>query len=70
MYPNSALSAGQLALVVIVPLLTLAIWLISVFVAARGPRQRDTAAGATSLQNVSHLEEPQRLTEEPYRKAA
>jgi hypothetical protein len=70
MYPNSALSAGQLALIAVVPMLMLAIWLISIFVAARGPRRRDTAAGATSPQSLSHLEKPQRITAEPYRKAA
>ena len=45
MYPNSALSAGQLALVAVVPVLCLAIWLIGVFVAARDPRRRESSAG-------------------------
>jgi hypothetical protein len=48
MYPNSALSAGQLALIAIVPVLCLAAWLIGVFVAARDPRRRETGAGAMS----------------------
>jgi len=64
MYPNSALSAGQLALILVVPVLLLAIWLIAVFVAARDPRRRDSGTGTTSL--------PQHpaVTEEPERKAA
>ena len=64
MYPNSALSAGQLALIAVVPVLCLAIWLIGVFVAARDPRRRDSSAGTTSL--------PQHpaVTDESQRKAA
>ena len=48
MYPNSALSAGQLALIAVVAAVCLAIWIGSVFVAAREPR-RDRAAGTVSL---------------------
>jgi hypothetical protein len=64
MYPNSALSAGQLAIIATVPVLTLAFWLISVFVAAREPRRRDSGAGTAPL--------PQQLpdTEESQQKAA
>ncbi len=64
MYPNSALSAGQLALIAVVPVLCLAIWLIGVFVAARDPRRRESGAGTTSL--------PQHpaVTDESQRKAA
>jgi hypothetical protein len=64
MYPNSALSAGQLALIAVIPVLCLAVWLIGVFVAARDPRRRDSSAGTTSL--------PQHpaVTNEPQRKAA
>ena len=36
-YPNSALSAGQLAIIAIVPVLTLAAWLILMFAADRRP---------------------------------
>jgi hypothetical protein len=39
MYPNSALSAGQLAIIAVVAMLSLAVWLTGVFVAAREPRQ-------------------------------
>jgi hypothetical protein len=49
MYPNSALSAGQLALIAIVAALGLAIWIGGVFVAARDPRRRETGAGTTPL---------------------
>ena len=60
MYPNSALSAGQLALIIVVPVLSLAFWLISVFVAAREPRRRDHGAGTALLpQHLSDTEEPQ-----------
>jgi hypothetical protein len=64
MYPNSALSAGQLAIIAVVATLSLAIWLICVFAAAREPRQRTSNAETTSL--------PQQLTDvdEPERKAA
>ena len=61
MYPNSALSAGQLALIVIVPVLCLAIWLVAVFVAARDPRRRESSAGtAAPPQHQADVEEPQR----------
>jgi hypothetical protein len=38
MYPNSALSAGQLAIMAVVVVLSLAAWLIAVALAARQPR--------------------------------
>jgi len=64
MYPNSALSAGQLALIAVVAVVCLAIWLGSVFVAAREPRRRESSAGTASA--------PQRpaVTKEAERKAA
>jgi len=66
MYPNSALSAGQLALIVVVPLLCLAFWLIGVFVAAREPRRRDSGSGT----GTTSLPQHPAVTEEPERKAA
>ena len=64
-YPNSALSAGQLAIIAVVPVLTMAIWLIAVFVADRQPRHHE-AAGTTPL-----AQQPQaQQREEPERKAA
>jgi uncharacterized protein YneF (UPF0154 family) len=38
MYPNSALSAGQLAIIAVVAVVCLAIWIGGVFVAARQAR--------------------------------
>jgi hypothetical protein len=61
MYPNSALSAGQLAIIAVVPVLCLAIWLIGVFVAAREPRRRGSGAGTAPLpQHPANAEEPKR----------
>ena len=61
MYPNSALSAGQLALVAVVPVLCLAIWLVCVFIAARDPRRRESSAGTASLpEHQANVEEDQR----------
>lgn len=48
MYPNTALSAVELTVIAVVPVLCLAIWLIGVFVAARD-QGRETGAGASSL---------------------
>lgn len=66
-YPNSALSAGQLAIIAIVPVLALAAWLIVVFAADRQPRRRGAAA-TTSLPQQSRAQEQER--ERPERKAA
>jgi hypothetical protein len=64
MYPNSAPSAGQLAIIAVVPVLALTFWLIGVFVAAREPRHRDSGAGTAS--RPQHLPD----TEESQQKAA
>ena len=48
MYPNSALSAGQLALIAVVATLCLAIWIGGVFVAAREPRRHEAGAETAS----------------------
>jgi hypothetical protein len=64
MYPNSALSAGQLALIAVVAAVCLAIWIGSVFIAAREPRHRESSAGTASLPQLPAG------TEEPQRKAA
>ena len=37
MYPNTVLTAWQLALMIVVPLASLIVWLTAVFVAARQP---------------------------------
>ena len=64
MYPNSALSAGQLALIAVVAVLSLAVWLGGVFIAAREPRHRESGAGTASPPRQPAV------TDEPQRKAA
>ena len=66
-YPNSAVSAWQLAIIAVVPVLALAAWLIAVFVAARQPQRRG-AAGITPLPQQPPAQHQHR--EEPERKAA
>jgi len=66
-YPNSALSAGELAIMAVVPVLALAAWLILVFAADRQPWHR-TAAGATPLPRQPRAQEQE--PEQPERKAA
>ncbi len=46
MYPDSALSAGQLAIMAVVITASLAAWLIAVFLAARQPRGTSAATSA------------------------
>jgi len=61
MYPNSALSVGQLVLIAVVAMLCLAIWIGGVFVAAREPRHRGiTAVTAPVPQGAADTEEPER----------
>ena len=67
-YPNSALSAGQYAIIAVVAVLALSAWLILVFAADREPRHRGTAAGTTSLPQQPRGQEQEH--EEPERKAA
>ncbi len=64
MYPNSALSAGQLAIIAVVAIVCLAFWLGAVFVVAREPRRRDSGAGTASPSQHPAI------TDEPQRKAA
>jgi hypothetical protein len=64
---NSALSAGQFVIIAVVPVLLLAAWLISVFVADREPRHRGAAA-ATSQPQQPRAQEKER--EQPERRAA
>ena len=66
-YPDSALSAGQLAIIAIVPVLMLAAWLVLMFAADRQPRHRG-AAGTTPLPRQLPAGEKER--EEPAHKAA
>jgi hypothetical protein len=60
MYPNTALSAGQLALIAVVAAVCLAFWLGSVFVAARNPRRESSAGSASLPQHPADVDEPQR----------
>lgn len=66
-YPSSALSAGQLAIIAVVPVLTLVAWLLLVYAADRQPRHRG-AAGTTSLPPQPQAGEQERG--QPERKAA
>lgn len=60
MYPNSALSAGQLVLIAVVAVVCLAIWLGSVFIAARPPRRASNAGIASLPQNPAETDESAR----------
>lgn len=61
MYPNSALSAGQLAIIAVVAAVGLAIWIGGVFFVAREPRRRKSSAGMASLpQHPADTQEPER----------
>lgn len=46
MNPDTALSAWQLAVIAVVAVVSLAAWLIAVFLAARQPRDTSAAANA------------------------
>jgi hypothetical protein len=67
MYPDSALSAGQLAVMAVVVAASLAAWLIIVFLAARqprgsseatNPRPREEDAGAAGSKPTSVARPP------------
>ena len=66
-FAATSLSAGQLAIIAVVPVLSLAAWLIAVFVANREPRHRG-AAGTTSLPQQPRAQEQER--EQAERKVA
>jgi hypothetical protein len=78
-YPNSSLSAGELAIIAIVPVLMMTIWLFSIFLAAGEPRwlysvflgargRRHRGAAATTSQQLPRGQKQER--EEPEHKAA
>ncbi len=48
MYPNIALSAWQMTIMAVVPVVALAVWLIAIYVAAREPRGQDLAAAGSA----------------------
>jgi hypothetical protein len=69
MYPNSALSAWQLAIMAVVPVMVLAAWLTAVYLAARdtGGRKQATAgsppesaAAGKGSRSLSPAQEPGR----------
>ncbi len=47
MYPNSALSVWQLAIMAVVPVAALVAWLAAIYLAAREPRGHDLAAAGS-----------------------
>jgi hypothetical protein len=53
MYPNPALSAWQLAIMAVVPVVTMAVWLIAIYVAAREPRGHNLAAAASPAESAT-----------------
>ncbi len=53
MYPNVALSAWQMTLMAVVPVVAMAVWLIAIYVAAREPSRRDLAAAGSPAEPVT-----------------
>jgi hypothetical protein len=73
MYPNIALSAWQLAIMAVVPVMALAAWLTAVFLAAREPRHDRAAAvspGETARTAVASMTRAGADELEPSRQAA
>ena len=77
MYPNSALSAWQLAIMAVVAVTTLAAWLTAVFLAAREPRPGRAAIASsgdspaeTAGITAAHVTQPGPAEHEPPRQAA
>jgi hypothetical protein len=48
MYPNIALSAWQMAIMAVIPVVAMAVWLIAIYVAAREPGRQDLAAAGSA----------------------
>lgn len=69
-YPNSALSASELALIAVIPVLALAAWLILVFAADRQPRHSGVAGTAPLPQQPDAREQLEHEREQLERKAA
>ena len=72
MYPDSALSAGQLAIMAVVVTVSLAAWLIAVFLAARQPRATSVASSAAPPQehSAANVTEPPSGARAPDKAAA
>ncbi|HEX2819121.1 MAG TPA: hypothetical protein VHO07_02975 [Streptosporangiaceae bacterium] len=59
--PNTVLSAWQMTIMAVVPVLAMAGWLIAIFIVAREPRQHaaaTTLAGPTSAATGAGQDEP------------
>ena len=52
MYPNSALSAWQLAIIAVVPVMALAAWLTAIYLAARDTGGHKQAAADTNCRDL------------------
>ena len=50
MYPNIALSAWQLAIMAVIPVVALTVWLIAIYVAAREPARQDLAVAGSPVE--------------------
>ncbi len=53
MYPNSALSAWQLAVIAVVAVAGLAVWLTAVYLASREPRTHAQASAAAPAETAA-----------------
>ncbi len=53
MYPNSALSAWQLAVIAVVAVASLAAWLTAVYLAAREPREHAQASAGAPAETAA-----------------
>ncbi len=53
MYPNSALSAWQLAVIAVVAVAGLAVWLTAVYLAAREPRTHAQASAGAPAETAA-----------------
>jgi membrane protein implicated in regulation of membrane protease activity len=73
-YPNSALSAWQLAIMAVVAVTALAVWLTAVFLAAREPRPDHAAAASSGASaatgtTAAHITRPGPAEDQPPRQA-
>jgi hypothetical protein len=57
MYPNSVLAGWQLALMIVVPMMSMAVWLGAIFLAARRPSGRAREASTIIDLSVRDVQE-------------
>ena len=77
-YPNTVLSAWQLAVIALVPVAALTAWLVAIFLAARPSRRADQAAltshparpGAAGTEQPTAAGEPEPARQAGRREAA